>query len=640
MSIIVFFMSQICLNGVTISGNMNIKKSKENTEIYTENFSINNYFYPTSKIFISDSLRYTKTKKGTNETEVITPTATLAIQNDIFNFNFSGTVSETLKTKKEDLFSSNYNFNLSSFYKKIVDLNLSYSNSRTYDNLNQKKLDSETEQYGITLKRDFFKYFSSIYDFKKTINKNKVKETKNINYIENLIINFSKFSINFLNFNALISSNYNYRKTKMKADVNENGIALFPISTSIKTSPFLNEETYISDNQTIIIQIPETGVDIIYFYKDGVYLEQLSNTITWTVYWSETGEEGSYQIIDSGIAFPYPVKNTYKKSGYLKFEVSSLPDNNIELNNPLIQCYLVKTSIRGYAEMKSFSRSFTFNLNSEYQFNEKIDSYYNLTYSLNNPSPGLKKESISQSVSTNFNLNKLVNISTLLSRDEQHTEKSPSSISYNFSITNNSEILKTLTTTFTYGYTLNLISSKRTNSSHNFDFSINGQIYPDLTAKWSNSFSLNKSFSENSETKTFSTSVSVTARFTPSITLTSNYKLTKNISPNSTIDQNILNNFSWRISEIIFLNINENITIPDSGEKEYNHSFSFWIAPTKKIQYNLNFTTIRGTTKSDTISNFVSWKISNKISTKGTFNKKIVKGEHSWDAMFSLNFAF
>ena len=90
----------------------------------------------------------------------------------------------------------------------------------------------------------------------------------------------------------------------------------------------------------------------------------------------------------------------------------------------------------------------------------------------------------------------------------------------------------------------------------------------------------------------------------------------------------------------MFINIGENIVIPDKGKKNYNHSLSLWIAPTKKIQYNLSYTTIRGKTKSDSISNFLSWKISNKLSTKVTFNKKIVKGDHTWDAMLGLSFAF
>ncbi len=637
---IVILMSQVCLKSVTITGSYNIKKSKENTEIYTENLSINNYLHPTNKISVSDSLRYTKTKKGTDETEVITPTGTLSINNDIFNLNFSGTISETLKTRKEDIFSSNYDINFSSFYKRIINLNLTYTNSRTYDNLNPKKMDTKTNQYGITLKRNFYKRLSVIYDFKKTENKNKVKDLKNINYAENVILSLNGLSFNHSKFTSSISANYNYRKNKMKADVNESGIALFPVSANIDISPILNGVTTLFDNQTIIIKIPATGIDIVYFYKNGLYEEELDKNIKWIVYWSKTGKEDSYEIIASEISFPFKVNEEYKYNGYLKFKILNLPEQNVELNNPVIQCYLIKTSTKGYAELKNFSRSFTFNLNSGYQFNNKLETFYDLTYSHNNSSPGLKKDSISQSISTEFIINKYFNINTQLSRDDQKTEKSPLSTTYNFSFTNNSELLNTLTSTFSYGYTLNLVSNKKINSSNNFNLTLNAQIYPDLIAKWNNSFTINKSYFSNSEAKTVSSSINITARFTPSITFISNYTLTKNISPSSTLDQNITNNLSWRISEMMFINIGQNIILPDSGKKNYNNTISFWVAPTKKIQYNLTYTFIRGDTNSDSISNFLSWKIGEKLSTKFTFNKKIIKGEHTWDAMFSLNFAF
>ncbi len=86
-------MSQVCLRAVAIRGNYFIKKSKGNTEIYAENYSFNHFYQPTERISFSDSLRYTKTKRGTNETQVITPTGTFSIYNDIFNLNFSGTLS-------------------------------------------------------------------------------------------------------------------------------------------------------------------------------------------------------------------------------------------------------------------------------------------------------------------------------------------------------------------------------------------------------------------------------------------------------------------------------------------------------------------------------------------------------------------
>ena len=90
----------------------------------------------------------------------------------------------------------------------------------------------------------------------------------------------------------------------------------------------------------------------------------------------------------------------------------------------------------------------------------------------------------------------------------------------------------------------------------------------------------------------------------------------------------------------MFINASENITVPYKDSKTFNQNFTLWTAITKKIQYNFTYSGVRGKTTSDSFNNFISWKIGQNFALKVSYNNKFEEGEHSWDSLINLSFAF
>ncbi len=639
--LICFIMSQNCLNAINLRGGYNIQKSEGKTETFRENFSAFKTFQPTKRISISSSLRYTKTKNSTHKTETITPTATLNLSNDIFTLDMSGTISETRDTMRNDLSSNLLNISFSSFYKKIVDFKFTYTKSNSKDNGAPHKINSNSKNFGITLKRTFFNHLSFTYDFKKNNYNNKVNYSKITNYLNTFIASLNTLSFRKDKFSAMFSSNFNYKKNKSKSSVFQKGLARFPIPVNILWNNNWNEnEKFLKKGEFVKITVPIQGIDIIYFYTDTIFQEIAPTSVFWNIYWSETGDDNSWELLYSNVSLPFKFSDRFTKKGYLKLEIVDTSDQQVEIDSPYFECYLLVKTDKNYAILKTFSRSFSSTYSMQYNFSQKLSSLYNINFSLNNPSPGFKVKTVSHSITTRYMVNKFFSPSFLLSQNIKYNENSADTSNIDFSITNTSNILETLTTNFSYSKSLNYNNFKKTTSMDVYTLSINAKIFPDLNTRWSNSFTNTKTYSNKSSTKTYTSTMGIVARFTPSLTLTSNYSYTQNITPNNSIDQRVDINIAWRISEIMFINIGENITLPDSGKKTYNHNLSFWIAPTKKTQYNFSYAGSIAETRSNTFSNFFSWKINKNFSLKLAFNIQFQEGEHQWDSYANVNFTF
>ncbi len=638
---ICFILSHNCIMALNFRGGYDIRKSSEKSESFKENFSFFKIFQPTKRISLSSSLRYTKTKSSTHRTEIITPTANFNLSNDIFNLNMSGTMTETRDTKRNDLSTNLINISLSSFYKKILDTKITYTKSNSRDNGAPHKINFTTTNYGITVKRSFFKYLNLTYDLKKDISSNRVNKGKVVNKSNTFIASLSSISYRKRKFFATFSSNFNYKKNKTKSTVFEPGYARFPVNVNATWDFNLKEpDNFIKKDNNIIISVPEQGLDLIYFYTDNIFLEDVPYFVKWNIYWSETGEDDSWELLHSYVSLPFRFSERFDKKGFLKFEVVDTNNQKVEITTPLVECYILEKTDKNYAVMKVFSRSFTSNYSMGYNFTEKIESFYNFNFSLTNPSPGYRVSTISHSLTTRYNLTKLFSPSFMVSQNLKYNEHAEDTSNIDLSITNNFNFLNTLSSVFSYSKSISYTENRKTTAIDTYTISTNAKIYPDLIAKWDNSFAVTKNYLNSSTSDVYTTNLGIVARFTPSITVTTNYSLTKNLKPTASVNQTISLNIAWRISEMMFINIGENVSLPESGNKDFNHNLSFWVAFTKKIQYNFTYSGTNGKTKNSNFSNFLSWKINRNFSLKLSFNQQFQEGDYQWDTYASISFTF
>ena len=116
-------MYQNCLFGITFNSIFKYSQSSDSSDIFNQNYSCVGSFNPTDKLNISSSVKYNKSRKGTDRFEILTPTAALSLYNDIFRLNMSGTATETVSRKKADKWSKSFDINFSTDYLNIMNLN-------------------------------------------------------------------------------------------------------------------------------------------------------------------------------------------------------------------------------------------------------------------------------------------------------------------------------------------------------------------------------------------------------------------------------------------------------------------------------------------------------------------------------------
>ncbi len=632
-----FILSQVCINAVNVTSNFKYAQSSDSTDSFTQNYSFIESFNPTSVISLTGSFRYNKIKRGVQSKETLTPIASVDVTNDIFRLNLSGTKTETVDTKKSDIWMSNYNANLSSNYKNIIDMRAFYSKSSSKDDGNPKKINNVSNSWGVKLAKDFFKIFNFSYDFKKYINKNKLGNNKNIFTNESFIadLNNVEFDLKGISFKFL--SNFSYKRDIDKSNVSENGYIKFPVFVNVTWQPELDEKKFLLEGQSIILDLNNGFIDSIYFYTNGLLSENVSKSVKWNIYWNDklVQDEDDWEIIEKNVSLPFIFDQTFVKKGFIKLVVSEIGNESVELEEPMIKCFILRKSNGGYAKFENQNRSYRSNFSAEYPFTEHLRTVYSVSYNRNIPDFGGMSETIDHNLSVNF-----FNTSLTLSQNNKRTEGGNNTKNISIAVSSYKKVLDTLSLSGAFTHSLNEENDEKVSNTDNFALSINASIYPDLTLRWGNSLNLSKTYSNNTITKSYSANIGLTARFTKRITLTSTYKFDKSFGEKDSQNQSFLLNSSMRLSDIVFINGSENITLPDEGVTEIFHNVTVWVAPTKKIQLNFKYSGIRGSGKSDTFSNFVSWKIGSKVSTKFSYNKSFVKGADKWNSMVMLNMSF
>jgi hypothetical protein len=345
--------------------------------------------------------------------------------------------------------------------------------------------------------------------------------------------------------------------------------------------------------------------------------------------------DDDWDKIYSDVSLPFIFPETFMKKGYIKLVAVYVPEKEIFLDNPLMECFLLKYSTGTYAKYVTQSRDYRTDLSLKYNFNRNFVSEYRINYGRSIPDPGESSDSIYHTLSA-----RLFFLNFSLSQNIKDNEKSSDSMTTSFTVTGSKKILETLSLSGAYTRSVNEENHERINSSHVISVSANANIYPDLTLRWGQSYNINKSYTGNTTSKTYSSNMALTARFTKKFTFNAGYRFNKNITPKSATNQNVTFNAAWRVSEILFMNGSENINLPDNGITEIAHSFTLWLALTDKIQFNFSYSGTRGSNKTDSYSNFVSWKIGKKLSTKFSYNQTVSKGENKWGYFISLNILF
>ncbi len=105
---------------------------------------------------IDESVRYTTTFKEGNETETIIPSLDYQINNDIFNFDLSGSWNKQRNSERSDLTSSNWEGRwVSSWQEELWPaVQLNYGASSTNDDESPSRIDTESTFSGFNIDWD------------------------------------------------------------------------------------------------------------------------------------------------------------------------------------------------------------------------------------------------------------------------------------------------------------------------------------------------------------------------------------------------------------------------------------------------------------------------------------------------------
>jgi len=629
--ILVCFLSMVQNSmALNFAANWQYFDTSESKARFSQTYSLILSSWATNALSTGLSLRYTRQDQGEKWQELYTPVFYLNLLNDWFNFNFSATATENRRSKGPDLSTRSWDSNIIS---KVKDYNVRayYGWSSQKDDQHPRRINTDNNHWGISVSKEW-NIFSIFTDYRGTTSKDKVEKSKtdtNTYFIK------GEISDSWKKLHYSFSQQINYTNNKWRSQ-KKTVRGKLPINISVNWKLANSGEIGASDY--IILDIDNNEINLIVFYKNGNFLEEISSDVKWKIEWSN--DQVLWHTIAENISLPYEFSTTFSEGSYIKLTVISGRD---DLNSPLVKVYkYLPAGVTAYTFDSTVLRS---DLSLLYSFNEKKNISYNFSYNKNLPDPGKNSTNTSHNITTFWWMNKLLQTSTSFSFNRDKIQGQKSKKNYSFSANITSEFLETLTTTTTYTHSINKKGNTKISSVDAITLSTFAELYPDLELRWDINYNHGKNFEENSKIDGINTHINLIARLKPSLTLNSIYDYTytknKGETTTTTTDQFFNIDVTWRPSDSLLLRGSESVKWGKAQKTTINHNYSLWMNVNPKIQLNFLYNgTRRKGQNSDHFSGNISWTISRYLFFRSSYAWENTGGDKSWTLMFSLSLTF
>ena len=603
--------------------------------IFTQSYSISVAPEATRTINFGGSFRYVNRKQGGETRQTLTPTLSMEIINDLFDFNLNGTQTQRKDTDRADVTNSSWDANLTSDCKGYADIRLYVGQTFDRDDSSPRRLDDDTFHYGFEISKKW-KGLDVVYNYRGTDEKDRVEASKT-----NTDQNFFKAEYSGawkkLTFSA--GQQFNFNKTVIKTETKKGEAVRFPLIIGVIWDPPRPPNGQrLKRDQILTIDLRDQPVDEIRFYINGPLLEDVPSSVRWDLY--ESGDGVIWDELRTNITLPFRFRRTYQRRRYLRLVVVEVPIPAPELEDPFVQANLIRigTGKTETVTVKSDNSRTTLSLG--YQFTPDLSANYYFSYEKSSPDPGNETTNVNHTLSASWFVKPYLQPHANLSMSTKDTEGYGKDETTTISLNNTSQIFETLEVDAGYTHAFSKERGRKSSTLDTFNITTTANLYPDLDLRWNGNYSHTRHYLPNSTTKALGMQVYLTGRLTPDLTVSGTYDYSRSKSTHTkegTItDQYFTIDATWRLSDDLSLRGSESLALAGDGEDTLNSTYSVWVALPPKVQLNLQYMNTSGDTSTDDYSAFVSWTISEYLTLKSTYDMSVNKDGSEWGWMVNL----
>lgn len=619
----------------------------------------------TSALRMSANMRYTTNKKKDSaDTETLSPSVLIGLNNDLFNLSLNG--MENRRKVEDELTTINRSWSttfISSLDERYwPQLRLNYSQNTTTDDASPKTSDQQSDIFDSSLKYKW-RFLSFLYDFTNSIDTNKIEDTENENTNHSARIQWQDTYWNN-RLSVIASHKYSHDKNTITATSGSSQISrpLLPSAgiTSLDDTPSndpLASEPALIDNDLFtptgveLLQPTETvnvGVQInlesfneLVFYLDREIDATTQSRLSWSFYGSLNNDDWSpvttpttiiYSVEDGRtlvtVEFPSAVENLR----YIKAVVTSTAGVSTAFITEIDVNQLV-TLAPGDSSLTTLTRTHL----SQGSISFRPWDQWNLGYTFNRNDTD--SDSRSQSLQFNQTLNSALNLNRYFALSMSVTETTDD-IEDQDTIKNRSYALSYRATplnslSFSLGGTRteHFIDSSLNSRSDTLNSHLSATLFPDLTAGLSANWTRSQDKENNEETTNWDYRFDIAARFTDSFNLSASYTYRDNDDGSS--DNNYEINTVYRPST--YISLTTGYKRNDATDNLYS-TLNFRL--TRKIQTDFRYAYLKADTTVQSASFNLTWNLSTIFNLRQSLAWADDGEEQTWSGLTTLNYNF
>jgi hypothetical protein len=267
---------------------------------------------------------------------------------------------------------------------------------------------------------------------------------------------------------------------------------------------------------------------------------------------------------------------------------------------------------------------------------------YNMTWSKNEPDPGLEGTQLNHGLSASYAPVVGFSVSASISENRDEVESREDRRNRTYSLAAQKEFWETMNLSMGYSHYESYEDATRNRESDSLNGYLNAQLFPDLTASMNLHWSRSKDFQEGEKSESYGLRLDSTAQLTPRLNATAYYGFdvskNDNEAANGASDSSHYGlTLNFRPSDILlfYAGIKRDV---EQKATEFNGSASWRVTP--KIQTSFNTAQDLEQGNSESYSASVTWLLSSHLSLRGSGSYFMADGEDVWSWRLNMNATF
>jgi len=633
---------------------------------FRENYSLNFRRELTDTMSLAGSGRYAKQRTPDRTLQQISPTLTFSLNNDLFSFNLSGTSNRRIDSDGPDYTTNTWDATLySNWGEKWPAIRLAYGRSYNYDDQHPHQVDNRSNHRDLTLNYSLF-IFDLYYSYRDSKDEDLVSDSTTWSYDQfgKVEANKSLFN-NRLSLSASQQFSCNRTETETKA---HGGVALVPVpvamgysgvddspdsGTLASNSALVDGDRFTSagveigntDDQNLGLETDYKEVNLVYVYTVDDVASSWVSQFKWDLYKSDDGND--WDLVSSSLSFSYnhtmrrfEVKFPTVSAKYVKLYVAQNPGSGDVYVTEMEAYHEIQTG-QGKVTTISRFRSYRTDFNLGWRPWDKVSLSYSFSRNRSMPDPGPDTTDISNSGNISWNLSRYFSPTLSVSETKNKREGEKENKGRTYSLTATSSPLATLNISGGVSRAESYEGGEKESRSDTYNLYLTALLYPDLNASLDLVRTTSKDYREGEETRSFTGKLTTTARLSPKLTLDATGEYSRTSGEETTTSKRLGLSATWRVSDILLLRTNQSWSWEEENNS-YGSSYTLWMAPTSKIQFNVqySYSSSGGGDETHTYTTFASWAISSHFSLKTNYSYQKAGDSKSWNFGVQLTARF